>query len=98
MSSPASVIDRALAWMAEDPDPDTRTELRALIDADEIDALGERFSGRLAFGTAGLRAPRVWSPPSTLWRVPMQANSSRCDAARTSSAAVETATFAFLIR
>jgi phosphomannomutase len=57
MSSPASVIDRALAWMAEDPDPDTRTELRALIDADEIDALGERFSGRLAFGTAGLRAP-----------------------------------------
>ena len=42
--------------MAAEPDEDIRAELQALIDgpADELDA---RFGGRLAFGTAGLRAP-----------------------------------------
>ncbi len=46
----------AEAWLADDPDPVTRAELRALIDAGHRDALAERFSGRLQFGTAGLRA------------------------------------------
>ena len=46
-------------WLAEDPDPATRDELRALLDAGEgaEAALAERFAGRLAFGTAGLRGP-----------------------------------------
>ncbi|MCF3964999.1 phospho-sugar mutase [Streptomyces fuscigenes] len=46
---------RAEAWLAEDPDGDTRAELRALIDSGDREALAERFSGLLEFGTAGLR-------------------------------------------
>ncbi|WP_436737077.1 phospho-sugar mutase [Streptomyces sp. BBFR102] len=48
---------RAAAWLAEDPDPETRAELAALIRAAESDPapLAERFAGTLTFGTAGLR-------------------------------------------
>ncbi|MEV0091931.1 phospho-sugar mutase [Streptomyces sp. NPDC050738] len=49
------LIARASAWLAEDPDPDTRDELAKLIDAGDTEALAERFSGTLQFGTAGLR-------------------------------------------
>jgi phosphomannomutase len=49
------LLDRARAWLAEDPDPDTRAELEALIVADNRTELAERFAGRLEFGTAGLR-------------------------------------------
>ncbi|GHA08871.1 phospho-sugar mutase [Streptomyces echinoruber] len=49
------VIARAQAWLAEDPDPDTRAELAALIDAGDTAELTARFSGTLQFGTAGLR-------------------------------------------
>lgn len=45
----------ARAWLDEDPDPETRAELTALLDAGDSAALGERFAGRLEFGTAGLR-------------------------------------------
>lgn len=51
----------ARAWLAQDPDPVTREELTALItrveDGDDAAAadLADRFSTRLAFGTAGLR-------------------------------------------
>ncbi|WP_314506428.1 phospho-sugar mutase [uncultured Microbacterium sp.] len=51
----------ARAWLAQDPDPETRAQLSDLLDrSDEGDAaavaeLGDRFAGRLAFGTAGLR-------------------------------------------
>lgn len=57
----ASTIDRARAWLAQDPDGETRAELRTLIDAagggDAAASaeLEDRFAGRLAFGTAGLR-------------------------------------------
>jgi phosphomannomutase len=47
----------AEAWLAEDPDPDTRAELRALLDAGDAAAVAERFAGPLEFGTAGLRGP-----------------------------------------
>jgi phosphomannomutase len=43
------------AWLMDDPDPDTRAELQALLDARDADAIADRFSGRLEFGTAGLR-------------------------------------------
>ena len=56
-----SLIEDARAWMAQDPDPVTRAELDALVarseagEAAATDDLAERFSGRLEFGTAGLR-------------------------------------------
>jgi phosphomannomutase len=56
--------DQAEAWLAQDPDPVTRAELRALLasatpaasatSAAEA-ALAERFATKLEFGTAGLR-------------------------------------------
>ncbi|WP_329487976.1 phospho-sugar mutase [Kitasatospora sp. NBC_01246] len=60
------LLARARTWLAEDPDPQTREELAALLAAAEgPDAesdsklawsrLAERFSDRLQFGTAGLR-------------------------------------------
>jgi phosphomannomutase len=60
-SSGQALLEDARAWMAQDPDPVTRAELDALIarseagDAAATDDLAERFSGRLEFGTAGLR-------------------------------------------
>ncbi|MCD9873552.1 phospho-sugar mutase [Streptomyces guryensis] len=49
------LLTRANAWLAEDPDPETRDELAKLIEAGEAAELEERFSGTLQFGTAGLR-------------------------------------------
>ncbi|MEU5392490.1 phospho-sugar mutase [Streptomyces tibetensis] len=49
------LIAQAQAWLTEDPDPDTRTELAGLIDARDHTELAARFSGTLQFGTAGLR-------------------------------------------
>ncbi|MFG2829101.1 phospho-sugar mutase [Streptomyces sp. NPDC048434] len=58
-TDPAELINRAQAWLAEDPDPETREELSKLIEAaddGEIAAeLAARFAGTLQFGTAGLR-------------------------------------------
>lgn len=54
--SPVSeeLLDRARRWREHDPDPVTRAELTALIDARSED-LAHRFRGPLRFGTAGLR-------------------------------------------
>ncbi|GAA0586644.1 phospho-sugar mutase [Streptomyces crystallinus] len=49
------LIARAKAWLAEDPDSETREELAKLIDNEELDELAVRFGGTLQFGTAGLR-------------------------------------------
>jgi phosphomannomutase len=49
------LIARAKAWLAEDPDADTREELAKLIDAGDHAELAARFGGTLQFGTAGLR-------------------------------------------
>ncbi|MEV0176925.1 phospho-sugar mutase [Streptomyces sp. NPDC050803] len=49
------LIARAKAWLAEDPDAETRDELAKLIDAEDHAELTARFSGTLQFGTAGLR-------------------------------------------
>lgn len=53
------VIEQAQAWLADDPDPVTRAELARLLDRwpETADDLAERFTGRLVFGTAGLRGP-----------------------------------------
>lgn len=50
-----SLLDIARDWLAEDPDPDTRAELQALLDAGDEAAIADRFGARLQFGTAGLR-------------------------------------------
>lgn len=59
MTAPAAPDDalraRARAWRDEDPDSATRAEVDALLDADDLDGLRERFDHRLQFGTAGLR-------------------------------------------
>jgi phosphomannomutase len=56
-------MERARAWLATDPDDDTRAELDELVqraesgDADAAADVERRFAGRLQFGTAGLRGP-----------------------------------------
>jgi phosphomannomutase len=47
------------AWIDDDPDPATQTELRELLDRwpDSEPELADRFAGPLTFGTAGLRGP-----------------------------------------
>jgi phosphomannomutase len=51
------LLTLAHAWLAEDPDPETRAELQSWIDADDQQRLAVAFAGPLTFGTAGLRGP-----------------------------------------
>ncbi|HEU5222576.1 MAG TPA: phospho-sugar mutase [Candidatus Lumbricidophila sp.] len=61
-------IAEAEAWLAQDPDPETRAELSALLDrvkaGDPVATadLASRFDTRLAFGTAGLRGELAAGP------------------------------------
>jgi phosphomannomutase len=66
VTAPASPSDRpidpsleraARAWIADDPDPETRAELAGLLERGEAVEIRARFAGLLRFGTAGLRAP-----------------------------------------
>ena len=55
------LIDAAQAWVDDDPDHETRVELGELLaraktgEPAAVEDLGDRFSGMLEFGTAGLR-------------------------------------------
>jgi phosphomannomutase len=55
----ADLLDRARAWIADDPDAETRAELERVVAeveaGDSSDDLADRFDGTLEFGTAGLR-------------------------------------------
>jgi phosphomannomutase len=53
------VRERVEEWIADDPDPDSRAELRELLDRwpESAPELADRFAGPLRFGTAGLRGP-----------------------------------------
>ncbi|WP_244857717.1 phospho-sugar mutase [Agromyces archimandritae] len=68
------LIARAEAWIVEDPDPETRTELAGIVDAARtgdgpaLAELHDRFDRRLAFGTAGLRG-RIAAGPNRMNRV-----------------------------
>ena len=58
MDSTDRLVSVARAWREADPDPATRAELNALLamaQSGNPSLLAERFDGRLAFGTAGLR-------------------------------------------
>jgi len=46
---------RVRTWLAADPDPTTRDELKQLIACNDGDAMADRFDTALSFGTAGLR-------------------------------------------
>ena len=57
----SDLLDRARAFIDEDPDAETSRELEALVargqagDAAALADLSDRFAGPLTFGTAGLR-------------------------------------------
>ncbi|MEU8422468.1 phospho-sugar mutase [Micromonospora sp. NPDC048835] len=53
------IREQARRWLADDPDPASRDELTAVLDALPASApdLADRFAGPLTFGTAGLRGP-----------------------------------------
>jgi phosphomannomutase len=69
-----ALLSAAQAWLAQDPDPETRAELRALLalatggDAAAVSDLHSRFDSRLAFGTAGLRG-QIAAGPNRMNRV-----------------------------
>jgi phosphomannomutase len=67
----ADLAAAARAWLRDDPDPDTRAELTAILAAGHADALAARFGSRLAFGTAGLRG-ELGAGPSRMNRVTVQ--------------------------
>jgi phosphomannomutase len=61
--------ERAMEWLAQDPDPVTRAELQVLLDATEGEAaLADRFGAKLEFGTAGLRG-ELGAGPNRMNRV-----------------------------
>ena len=51
----AALFARARSWVAGDPDPVTRAELRALLEQSHFAELSERMATDIEFGTAGLR-------------------------------------------
>lgn len=65
-----SAAERAVAWLAAEPDADMREELAALLKGPG-DELHARFDGRLQFGTAGLRGA-VGAGPQRMNRLVVQ--------------------------
>lgn len=64
----SGVLEEARRWLAQDPDPDTRAELSALIERADLPALDDRFRAKLEFGTAGLRG-ELGAGPNRMNRV-----------------------------
>ena len=66
------LLDLARAWLADDPDPESRRELeRAIADVEgggDATDLADRFAGTLEFGTAGLRGA-IGAGPNRMNRV-----------------------------
>ena len=66
--------DDARAWLAIDPDPETREEVERLLRAGDEAGLAARFGERLTFGTAGLRGA-IGAGPNRMNRVVVQQTS-----------------------
>ncbi|MEV6985819.1 phospho-sugar mutase [Sphaerisporangium sp. NPDC051017] len=64
----SDLVRRAQEWMAQDPDPETREELRRILADDDRAALRDRFGAKLEFGTAGLRG-ELGAGPNRMNRV-----------------------------
>ena len=69
-----TVHDDARAWLAIDPDPETRAEVERLLESGDDAGLAARFGERLTFGTAGLRGA-IGAGPNRMNRVVVQQTS-----------------------
>ncbi len=84
------LLEQVTSWVAADPDPRSRAELTALLDAatPAADAdLADRFAGPLAFGTAGLRGTLRAGPNGMNRAVVRRAAAGLADYLRTGGAA-----------
>ena len=59
-----ALVAEVMAWIADDPDPVTASQLQTLLDNEDEATLRTYFSGFLQFGTAGLRGPNGPGPSS----------------------------------
>ena len=57
-----ALVAEVMAWIADDPDPVTASQLQTLLDNEDEAKLRTYFSGFLQFGTAGLRGPNGPGP------------------------------------
>ena len=65
---PTELAERVTAWLQQDPDPETRGELQALLATGDLAGLRDRFDARIGFGTAGLRG-QLGAGPNRMNRV-----------------------------